>query len=99
MLMENTTKNEISKITVDFKTFEKVYQTARKAKLKEVTFEFIIASCFPDIAENIKQELRRQHACGYIEGLQAAGVQQIQVSEDKVRYKKNNKIYKRKAEE
>lgn len=63
---------EIPKITVDFKTFQKVYQAAKKAKLKEVTFEFIIASCFPDIANNIKQELRRQHACGYTEGFKAA---------------------------
>lgn len=65
-------ESEIPKITVDFKTFQKVYQAAKRARLKEVTFEFIIASCFPDIANNIKQELRRQHACGYTEGLKAA---------------------------
>ena len=69
--MEDTTKNEIPKITVDFETFKHVYQAAKKIHAKEVTFEFIIGSCFPNIAENIKQELRRQHMAGYAEGLKA----------------------------
>ena len=73
--MENTTKTEIPRITVDFETFKHVYQAAKKINAKELTFEYIIGSCFPNIAANIKQELRRQHAAGYMEGLQAAGVQ------------------------
>ena len=40
-----------------------------KAKLKELRFELVVGSLFPDVMNNIKEEMRRQHALGYTEGL------------------------------
>lgn len=56
-------------ITVPFEDFERLYNVVRKAKLKELRFELIVSSLFPDIMENIKKEMRKQHALGYAEGL------------------------------
>ena len=56
-------------ITVPFEDFERLYNVARKAKLKELRFELVVSSLFPDIMENIKEEMRKQHALGYAEGL------------------------------
>ncbi len=56
-------------ITVDIEKLSKVYKAAKKNHLKEVTFEFLVGSCFPDIMNNIKQEMRKQYTLGYSEGL------------------------------
>lgn len=68
--MENGNKmnNELDKITVDFDKFKKIYHTLKKQKVKEVSFEFLVGSCFPDILNNIKAEIRRQYTLGYCEG-------------------------------
>lgn len=55
-------------ITVDFEKFEKLYQIAKEHDLKELTFEFVVASCFPDVMNNIKEEMRRQFTLGFIAG-------------------------------
>lgn len=34
----------------------------------DISFEFIIASCFPKIYDNIKNRLAFEHTQGYIEG-------------------------------
>jgi tRNA U54 and U55 pseudouridine synthase Pus10 len=60
---------EIPKITVDFEKFKKVYKAAKQAKVKEVSFEYVVGSLFPNIIDNIKEEIRHQHALGYAEGL------------------------------
>ena len=84
-------ESEIPKITVDFRTFKKVYQAIKKTGAKEVTFEYIIGSCFPDIANNIKQELRRQYTIGYTEGLQDAEVQKFHIKKgEEITYEEEN---------
>ena len=55
-------------ITVDKKTFDKMANAINKHNMKEITFEFIVGSCFPHIMNNIKEEMRRQYTLGYIEG-------------------------------
>ena len=55
-------------ITVDKKTFNKMANAINKHDMKEITFEFIVGSCFPHIMDNIKEEMRRQYTLGYIEG-------------------------------
>ena len=55
-------------ITVDFKKFEKIYNIAKSKGLTELSFEFVVASCFPDIMHNIKDEMRRQYTLGYLAG-------------------------------
>ena len=60
-------------ITVKFETLEKIYKILKKQKVKEVTFEFIVGSCFPDVMNNIKEEMRRQYTLGYIEGQKEKG--------------------------
>lgn len=55
-------------ITVDKKTFDKMANAINKHDMKEITFEFIVGSCFPHIMDNIKEEMRRQYTLGYIEG-------------------------------
>ena len=34
-----------------------------------ISFEFIVGSCFPNILENIKAEIRNQYTIGYTQGL------------------------------
>lgn len=55
-------------ITVDKETFDKMANAINKHNMKEITFEFIVGSCFPHIMDNIKEEMRRQYTLGYIEG-------------------------------
>ena len=56
-------------IVVSFEDFEHLYNVVRKAKLKELRFELVVGSLFPDVMENIKKEMHRQHAMGYAEGI------------------------------
>ena len=60
------TMNEL-KVEVAF--LDKIVKQLKKDKIKEINFEFLVGSCFPNALENIKAELRRQHALGYAEGL------------------------------
>ena len=62
-------ETKIPKIVVDFDTFKKLYKATKQAKVKEVSFEFIVGSLFPHVIDNIKEELRRQYTIGYTEGL------------------------------
>lgn len=55
-------------ITVTREIFDKVAKAIQKNNMKEITFEFIVGSCFPDIMNNIKEEMRRQYTLGYVEG-------------------------------
>ena len=65
--MDGLLKNEP---TVSIRQLRKILKLAEEHhKIEEVTFTFLIASCFPNIYENIKEELKRQHAMGYAEGL------------------------------
>ena len=61
----------MDKITVPFEDFEHLYKIAKKGKLKELRFELVVGSLFPDIMDNIKEEMKRQHALGFAEGLKS----------------------------
>ena len=55
-------------ITTTFEDLEHVYQFAKGRDLDEIRFEFIMSALFPDIYQNIKKEMMRQHALGFAEG-------------------------------
>lgn len=59
----------MDKITVEFRVLENIYKLLKKQGVTEVSFEFLIGSCFPHIMDNIKDEMKRQHAMGFAEGL------------------------------
>ena len=62
----------MDKITVPYGKLKKIMKQLKQMNFQdkdEVSFEFIIGSCFPDIYNNIQEEMRRQHAMGYAEGL------------------------------
>lgn len=64
----------MDKITVTYGKLKKIMKQLRQMNFQdsdEVSFEFIIGSCFPDIYNNIQEEMRRQHAMGYAEGLKS----------------------------
>ena len=65
---------KMEKVTVSFKKLKKLVEVLEKSDFKPedpIAFEFIIGSLFPRISDNIKKEIKRQHAAGYAEGLQA----------------------------
>ena len=41
---------------------------AKKSGVKEVSFEYVVGSCFPKIMDNIRTEMRRQYTMGYAAG-------------------------------
>lgn len=55
-------------ITTSLETLEKVYKMAKKSGVKEVSFEYVVGSCFPKIMDNIRTEMRRQYTIGYAAG-------------------------------
>ena len=59
----------MNSLTVEVKTLNKMVKTLKDNNIKEVSFEFLIGSCFPNALENIKTELRKQYTKGYAEGL------------------------------
>ena len=58
----------MDKITTKMETLTKVYKILKKNHIKEVSFEFLVGSCFPNVMDNIKEEMRRQYTMGYVEG-------------------------------
>lgn len=56
-------------LKVKVKFLDEMIKRLKEDKLNEVSFEFIVGSCFPDALENIKTELRKQYTIGYTEGL------------------------------
>ena len=58
----------IDDLKIDIDKFNKVVKAIRRNDMKEVSFEFLVGSCFPKALENIKQEMRRQYTLGYVEG-------------------------------
>ena len=58
----------IDDLKIDIEKFNKVVKATRKNNMKEVSFEFLVGSCFPKALENIKEEMRRQYTLGYVEG-------------------------------
>lgn len=63
--------NLMNDITVKYGTLKKIMERLEKTNLNdesEITFEFLVGSCFPDILNNIKTEIHKQYTKGYIEG-------------------------------
>ena len=58
----------IDDLKIDIEKFNKVVKAIRKSNMKEVSFEFLVGSCFPKALENVKEEMRRQYTLGYVEG-------------------------------
>ena len=58
----------IDDLKIDIDKFNKVVKAIRRNDMKEISFEFLVGSCFPKALENIKQEMRRQYTLGYVEG-------------------------------
>lgn len=61
-------------ITVKYAKLKKIIDILEQSNTQsndDVSFEFIVGSLFPNVLTNIKEEMRRQHALGYKEGLSA----------------------------
>lgn len=58
----------IDDLKIDIEKFNKIIKAIRKNNMKEVSFEFLVGSCFPKAFDNIKEEMRRQYTMGYVEG-------------------------------
>jgi len=58
----------IDDLHISYEKFHKIYKAVKDHKMKEISFEFLVGSCFPKAMENIKEEMRRQYTLGYIEG-------------------------------
>jgi predicted patatin/cPLA2 family phospholipase len=58
----------IDDLKIDIEKFNRIVKAIKKSNMKEVSFEFLVGSCFPKALENIKEEMRRQYTLGYVEG-------------------------------
>ena len=59
----------IDDLKVDAKKLHKIDKIVKDTNMKEVSFEFLVGSCFPKALQNIKEEMRRQYTLGYTKGL------------------------------
>ena len=62
----------MDKITVKYGTLKKVVKAIDKINPTdntEISFEYLVGSCFPSVLRNIKQALHTQYTNGYVEGL------------------------------
>lgn len=59
----------IDDLKVEAKKLHKISKVVKDNNMKEVSFEFLVGSCFPNALKNIKDEMRRQYTLGYTEGL------------------------------
>ena len=62
----------IDNLTVKLKKFKKISKIIIEKEMKEISFEFLVGSCFPKVMDNIKEEMRRQYTLGFIEGKKEA---------------------------
>ena len=58
----------IDDLHVSYEKFRKIYKKVKELHMKEVSFEFLVGSCFPKALENVKEEMRHQYTLGYVEG-------------------------------
>lgn len=58
----------IDDLKVDAKKLHKISKIVKENNMKEVSFEFLVGSCFPKALQNIKEEMRHQYTLGFIEG-------------------------------
>ena len=58
----------IDDLKIDIEKFNRIAKAIKKSNMKEVSFEFLVGSCFPKALENVKEEMRHQYTLGYVEG-------------------------------
>lgn len=61
----------MDKITVKYGLLKKAFENLKKINPTddtEISFEYVVGSCFPDIYKNIQTALRTQYTKGYVEG-------------------------------
>ena len=59
-------------ITVKYNTLKKMVKALERTNPTDdtdVSFEFIVGSCFPNIMTNIEEEMRAQYTKGYAAGM------------------------------
>lgn len=62
----------MDKITVEYGFLMKVIKNLERLNPTdetEISFEYLVGSCFPDIMDNIKKTIAAQYTQGYIDGL------------------------------
>ena len=66
-MQESLDKTKLSRV-------QKVLDNIRAANIIEedpdVTFEYLVGSCFPTIFQNVQSALNEEHTLGYMEGYQ-----------------------------
>ena len=62
---------DITKLSRVQKVIDAVKRTVTEED-PDVTFEYIVGSCFPTVFENVQKKLRDEHMEGYLEGLAAS---------------------------
>ena len=65
-------KEVTERLTVKYKALKRIVRALADRNFSnddEVTFEYIVGSCFPDALKKIKEEMRRQYTMGYTDGL------------------------------
>lgn len=61
----------MNNLVIDRAKFDKMYKLIQEQDLQEISFEFLVGSCFPHVLKNIQEEIRLQYTKGYKEGLEA----------------------------
>jgi hypothetical protein len=66
---ENNKKIEINVPTVKLSHLRKMVKNLKETcgKDAEVSFEYVLASCFPTCWNNIQEALAREHTLGYLQ--------------------------------
>lgn len=66
---EKTELENVEKVT--YGKLKRVVKKLKEIGMKdddEVSFEYVVGSCFPNAYNNIIEEMRRQYTMGYIQG-------------------------------
>lgn len=69
----------MDKITVKYNTLVKMVKALDRINPTDdtdVSFEYIVGSCFPDVLQNIKKAMHNQYTQGYVTGLREAKKEQ-----------------------
>ena len=56
-------------LIIDYKKFRKIEKAIKEHNMEQISFEFLVGSCFPNALKNIKEEMRYQYMKGYSDGL------------------------------
>ena len=58
----------IDDLKIEAKKLHKLDKVVKEKHIKEISFEFLVGSLFPNVLKNIKEEMRRQYTLGYAAG-------------------------------